>query len=361
MSIQIKYLGGPATDAAALVTIDWGQGQARILLDCGDGRLRSLPKSEIQSLDHLFFSHFHMDHIAGFDAFFRKNYSRNTMENHLWGPPGADRILSARLQGYLWNLCDTGPNSVWWIHEIHENRILSARRELHDAFKIIREFKSSPRADSIVLQTPNYRIESITLPHHTASLGYVVTEADRWNVNTKALQESGIRPGPWVAELKQRAIETASGERPSTEIFEVESLSQSIQQWTEQFLELTAGSSVAYLTDFRLDEPTSARVAHLLSNRRNLTLLCESQYMEEDLELAEKTAHSTCREAALLAKAVQPDQFLLFHLSDRYRPSDREHLLQQAQAIYPKTRFAWEQPLPEQTPTPTSNLSTPNL
>lgn len=342
MSIEIKYLGGPVSDAAALVDVDWGQGQARLLLDCGDGRLRSLSKSEIQSIDHVLFSHFHMDHIAGFDAFFRKNYSRENKENHLWGPPGADQILSARFQGYLWNLCDTGPNSSWWVHEIHENRILSFRRELHDAFRTVQEISSRPREGSLVFRTEHYSVEAISLPHHTTSLGYVITETDRLNFKQKDLQQLDVSPGPWTSKLKQYVTEAVSGRRDPIESFTIGEHCKTIGQWMDQLFDLNRGRTVAYMTDFRLDIPTRERLTDFLKNRHYLTLLCESQYAEEDLDLAKNTAHSTCQEAALLAAAVQPERFLLFHISDRYRPLDRERILRQAQTIYPMTQFAWE-------------------
>jgi ribonuclease Z len=287
-----------------------------------------------------------MDHIAGFDAFFRKNYSREHKENHLWGPPGADQILSARFQGYLWNLCDTGPNSSWWVHEIHENRILSFRRELHDAFRTVQEISSRPREGALVFRTEHYSVEAIHLPHHTTSLGYLITEADRLNFSQVALQQLNVQPGPWTSKLKRSVAEAHTGERDPNEPFEIGNYSGTISEWKERLFEVNQGRTVAYMTDFRLDIPTRERLADFLKNRFYLTLLCESQYAEEDLDLAKNTAHSTCQEAALLAAAVQPESFLLFHISDRYRPLDRERILRQAQTIYPMTQFAWESDAP---------------
>jgi ribonuclease Z len=64
MSISFEILGAPGRDNALFVRIDSGQSIERLLFDCGDGCLNSVPFSEIQAIDHLLFSHLHMDQLA---------------------------------------------------------------------------------------------------------------------------------------------------------------------------------------------------------------------------------------------------------------------------------------------------------
>lgn len=71
MTLHFQILGSPGRDNAAIVTVDRGQAVSRLLFDCGDGCLTDLSFGEICGIDHLFFSHFHMDHISGFDSFLR--------------------------------------------------------------------------------------------------------------------------------------------------------------------------------------------------------------------------------------------------------------------------------------------------
>ncbi len=71
MSMSFQVLGDAGRDNALLVTIDSGQSVARLLFDCGDGCLNQAPFADTLAIDHLFFSHLHMDRVAGFDAFFR--------------------------------------------------------------------------------------------------------------------------------------------------------------------------------------------------------------------------------------------------------------------------------------------------
>ena len=87
MSLSFQVLGRAGRDNALLVTVDAGQSVSKLLFDCGDGGLWQLPFGEIQTIDHLCFSHLHMDHVTGFDAFFRCIYGRTDRPNHAWGPP----------------------------------------------------------------------------------------------------------------------------------------------------------------------------------------------------------------------------------------------------------------------------------
>jgi ribonuclease Z len=104
MTMTFRVLGQPGRDNALLVQVDSGQAVERLLFDCGDGCLSELPFAEIQAIDSLFFSHLHMDHIGGFDNFFRSNYARTAKANLIYGPPQTATILQHRFQGFLSNL-----------------------------------------------------------------------------------------------------------------------------------------------------------------------------------------------------------------------------------------------------------------
>src|SRR5579862_462485 len=93
MSLCIQVLGNAGRDNALLVTVDSGQAVSKLLFDCGDGCLWQLPFGEVQEIDHLCFSHFHMDHVGGFDTFFRCTFNRTAKENHVWGPPQTAEII----------------------------------------------------------------------------------------------------------------------------------------------------------------------------------------------------------------------------------------------------------------------------
>ena len=81
VAITFQVLGQPGRDNALFVKVDTGQHLTRLLFDCGDGCPHALPFADVLATDHLFFSHLHMDHVGGFDAFFRANHNRDTRPN----------------------------------------------------------------------------------------------------------------------------------------------------------------------------------------------------------------------------------------------------------------------------------------
>ena len=98
MPVSFRVLGRPGRDNTLFVTVDTGQHLTRRLFDCGDGCPHALPFADVLATDHLLFSHRHMDHVGGFDAFFRAT--------HKAAAAGVDRLvlfcLSDRYQPDGW-------------------------------------------------------------------------------------------------------------------------------------------------------------------------------------------------------------------------------------------------------------------
>src|SRR5215468_1472864 len=122
MNLTFRVLGTAGNDNALLVQVDSGQAVERLLFDCGESCLSGLALADILAIDHLFFSHLHMDHVAGFDSYFRCNFNRQTKPNRIWGPPETARIVQHRFQGYLWNLHEE-MSATWFVSDIHPDRI----------------------------------------------------------------------------------------------------------------------------------------------------------------------------------------------------------------------------------------------
>ena len=114
-------------------------------------------------------------------------------------------------------------------------------------------------------------------------------------------------------------------------------LPRPLQSLQDELLVMTAGDSVAYLTDFGLDGPGLDRLATSL--RGVTTLVCESQYRAADRELAQKNFHLTSVLAATLAKRAGVSRLVLFHLSDRYQPEEWRAMLAEARAVFPETSY----------------------
>jgi ribonuclease Z len=328
MTLSLQVLGDAGRDNALLVTIDTGQAVSRLLFDCGEGCLSGLPFGEVQSIDHLLFSHLHMDHVAGFDAFFRCVYGRTDRPNHLWGPPGTADVLHHRFRGFLWNLV-AGQKAAWHVHDLHPGRIKARRFELAEAFAHAHEAGERPW-DHTVLEGPGYTLEALLMDHGTTSAAYVVRESPRVNVDPARLAALGLRPGPWL----QRVRGPRAGQE---ETVVVGGGARRLKELQDALVTVTPGDSAAYLTDFLLDDAAAGRLADVL--RGVGTVVCESQYRHADVELARRNYHMTATQAASLAARAGVGRLVLFHLSDRYRPEEWRAMLAEARAIFPATSF----------------------
>jgi ribonuclease Z len=326
MSLEYRVLGSLTGDNSLLVTVDSGQAVTRLLFDCGGGCLDVLSPAEILGVDHLFFSHLHMDHVAGFDAFFRRVYARVNRENHIWGPPETTAIMHHRFQGFMWNLREGGP-VVWRVHDVDRETVRTRSFRLEDGFRAGRDEGERLRAGAL-WENEALVVEAITLDHKVPSLGYRVREKSRRNVDGAKLAALGLEPGPWLAELKAEA---------GPERLEIGGRSFRRQELLGQLITEAEGVSVAYLTDFRLDAQETARVARFLEGSR--TLVCEGNYHPRDLESAQRNYHLTTVQAAELARMAGVGELLLTHMSDRYVEEERREMLEAARAVFPEVRL----------------------
>src|SRR5262249_32710114 len=126
VSIQHQVLGEPGRDNALLARIWSGQATHRLLFDCGEGCLSALSVAEIRAIDALFFSHLHIDHVAGFDAFLRLNFARPEAPVLIYGPAGTTRAIHHRLRGVTWNLI-AGQPGEFHITDVEPDRIITTR------------------------------------------------------------------------------------------------------------------------------------------------------------------------------------------------------------------------------------------
>lgn len=329
MSITFQILGAAGRDNALLVQVDTGQSIERLLFDCGEACLSDLTFSDVQAIDHLFFSHLHMDHIGGFDSFFRANFNRHTKPNHIWGPPETARILQHRFQGFLWNLHEQ-MSGAWRVTDIHPAEVCTTRFELQEAFAVPHDEGCQPIGRHLC-EGAGFIVDTITMDHRTPTLAYVVREKTRRNIDPARLKTMGLRPGPWMKQLKD-ASQTADA------VMTIDDVRYAVTDLQRELIVETPGDSIAYLTDFLLDEPATERLVAALRGCR--VVVCEGQYRHADIGLAHKHFHMTTVLSATLARRAQVEELVLFHLSDRY---DREvwlEMLQEARQIFPKTRYA---------------------
>lgn len=323
--IEHAVLGRAGGDNALWVRVNTGQQIHRLLFDCGSGCIGPLGSAELQAVDHLFFSHFHMDHVAGFDGFFRINFNRETKPVHVWGPDQTMDLMQHRFRSFWWNLHEQQTGS-WVVHEIHEDRVEAARMEVSEAFAV--RHPEPPGLMEPLIDGPDYRVTVRLLDHRGPSVAYRVDEGCRLNVNPERLAESGLRPGPWIQSLKNLEV---SGS------VEIQGKAWELEPLRERLLERAPGASIAYLTDFRLDESWTEKLVPWLAGCD--VLICEAQYAQADAALALQNYHSTSTQVAELARRAGVGCLELFHLSRRYPEFIWKEMLREARAIFPRTAF----------------------
>ncbi len=328
MVLDFRVLGDVRRDNAVLATIDSGQQIHRFLFDCGNDVLDTLAVPEIQAIDHLLFSHYHMDHISGFDSFFRLTFSRTNRANHIWGPPDTSHVMLHRFQGYLWNWAEWG-RSAWHAHDIYPDQIESFKYFAKESFSIKHPLETVT-TDSTIINTADYTVEAMTLNHDTPSMAYILREKNRLNVDTSKLKELGLQGGTWVRDVKDMNI-------PDETKLDIADTTYTIGALRDQLLIETTGESLAYFTDFLMDADTHTVLVDRLHGVTHM--ICESQYLGDDLDLARKNHHVTAVQVAEVAKQAEVGDLTLIHVSERYPSYQLRQMLSEAQSIFPNTQF----------------------
>lgn len=339
MAISFQVLGNPGRDNFVLARVDSGHQIDRLLFDCGAGGLDGLSVAERQAIDHVFLSHLHMDHIAGFDSFFRVNYDRTSKPNIMWGPQGTSRILQHRFCGYLWNITEQMVAS-WHVQDVYPDRVESFCFQLSEAFE-----KPHPQGtrfwQGAVHQTSHYSVEVLHMDHHhTPSLAYIVREQPHQNIDSNQLAKLGLAPGAWLQSVKSPPLQAAGRmDDLSIDVTTTEGRKQTRQlsELREELVVESTGDSLAYLTDFRLEKADQDRLVPALRGVR--WMVCESQYLNRDADLARKNYHMTVGQVAETAARAEVEELILIHISDRYTTSECHLLLQEARSVFPATRF----------------------
>jgi ribonuclease Z len=331
MALHYRILGAPDRDNAALITVNAGQKLYRFMFDCGSGCTDELGISDIAAVDHLLFSHFHMDHIAGFDNYFRVRYSNDRSPNMIWGPPGAIEVMSHRFQGFTWNL-HHDQHASWTVCDIHENTVVPCTFRLSEAFSRQHMQPESGKEGGVIIDTPDCLVKAIEMDHKAPCMAYCVREKEKINVEPGKLKELDLKPGPWLKVVKDSPT--------SEEVLALGDTEYTIKDLADKLVVCTPGKSIAYLTDFLMDERARSRLAEFLYGCD--TIICEAQYRHVDIELSRRNYHMTTKLAAELAAHCNAGELVFFHLSDRYEANEYLAMLEEAREIFPNTAFPRE-------------------
>jgi ribonuclease Z len=332
MTMDCRVLGTPGRDNAMLVTVDSGQSLHRLLFDCGEGCLAGVNIAHLQDIEAVFFSHFHIDHVAGFDTLLRMNWCRPEKPVRVFGPPGAIEILHHRLRGFTWNLVDGVPGE-WLVTEFEDCELRTSRFLTCEGFATEHPLERSGRGD-VLYHGDCFQVRACTLDHGTPCLAFAVREDDHQNVDPDRLRGLGLLPGPWLKAVKDTGV-------ASDAVIHINGTEYQVGELRSRLLTTSTGDSVAYLTDFFLETNAAEdRLVQFLSGCR--TIVCENNYRDSDAELARTNCHMTSSDMARLAQRVQPDKLVLFHVSDRYTQQEWQAQLREVREQFARATFPQE-------------------
>ncbi len=239
------------------------RGGDRLLFDCGEGTQRQLMRSVgLLELEELYITHFHADHVLGLPGML-KTFALRGRERDLavFGPRGLRRVydLLAPVIGRL-------------------------------AFRVrLVELEGNEE-----LERDGYRIAAFEVDHGGPGLGYALVEDPRpGQFDPERARELGVRPGPDFGRLQ--GGEEVDGVRP------------------DQVMGETRRGRKVVLTG----DTAPCEMTRLVAWEADL-LVHEATFMEEDVERAVETRHSTAAQAAELAAAAGVRMLALTHISPRY-------------------------------------------
>lgn len=331
MGIEYQVLGKPGKDNSLFIRLNSGKKMYRLLFDCGEKTIDEIKQHDVKCIDYIFFSHLHIDHIGGFDYFFRRNYNRDK-PIFIWGPDDTAEILHHRLCGYKWNLVgNQGGN--WFITDICSDWLVQFYIKFPESFSNM-NFVGKKILKENLLETKSFVIKSIRLNHIIPSIGYLLIENPSHNIDAGKLERLELQPGRWLEKIRDFSLEDSAN-------IEIEGMKFSLGELRKELLKTTGGDSIAYLTDFILDDLSKEKLIKFLKGCN--TIICESQYLNKDLKLAKTNYHLTALQAATIAKEAGVKKLILFHISERYQKFYTE-ILNEARNVFENTYFPenWE-------------------
>lgn len=304
-----------------------------ILFDLGD--IYALGPRDILKISHVFVSHTHMDHFAGFDRLLRLLLGREK-RLILFGPAGFIRNVEGKLAGYSWNLVENFRNHFsLQVTEVCPDGQTSMRYLCRQKFS-----PEGPPAttgfNGILLEEPALTISAVILDHQLPCLGFSIEEKFHVNIIKDRVAALGLDIGPWLKRFKQALYELrdpaarfAAGDRKTGRPERIFSLGE----LSAQIATITPGQKIAYIADARCHRDNLEKMVRLARGADHLFI--EAAFADAHAAIAARKYHLTAAQAGAVAGLAEVKQLTVFHFSPRY--SGRETLLhEEAAAAYEK-------------------------
>jgi len=264
----------------------------RFLIDCGEGTQRQILRSGLgfKRLNRVLLTHGHLDHILGL-AGLLSTFMR-------W-----EAIEEIEIYG--------GRSALDRVHDLLYGVVLRGIRPPI-------EIKMLEIKPGLIFEADDFSVTAFPVSHRGPDcFGYCFEEKSRRPFLPEKAEALEIPPGPWRREMVEGKIVTLPDGR---EIIPDQVLGPE-----------RPGTKFVHIGD-------TGRTENLLEHVRSAdTLVIESTYLAEEIEMAHRFGHLTAAQAAQLACDAEVKHLILTHFSRRYRERD---LLSEARAIFPNSFVA---------------------
>ena len=321
-AIQAHLINGECGDPALYLRFAF---QHRALLfDLGD--IAALSSRQILAISHIFVSHTHMDHFAGFDRLLRVCLGRPARVL-MFGPEGfADRVAH-KLSAYSWNLVG-GTHGL----EIVATELAAGGVTAVALFRAYDRFQrgyypSAPTNPGVGFDDGEVVVRYAVLDHDIPSLAFAIEEPEHINIWKDRVTALGLAVGPWLTPLKHAVRAALPDDTPiRVQRAGERHFGQStlpLGYLKQRILRLTPGQKISYVVDAAIHDANADKIVTLARGSDHLFI--EAVFLENDVALALAKHHLTAGEAGRLASLAGAKRMTPFHFSPRY--GGREDLL----------------------------------
>ncbi|MBS7254869.1 ribonuclease Z [Flavobacterium branchiicola] len=247
------------------------------LIDCGEGTQVQLRKNKIKfsKINHIFISHLHGDHLYGLIGTISTfSLLGRTTDLHIYGPKGIKELILLQLK-----LTESWTTYNLFFHEL--------------------ESKES----EVIFEDKKVIVKTIPLKHRVYTNGYLFEEKpDERKLNVEAVQKYDIHVAYYQKIKNGSDITLDNGTVIANELLTFDP---------------EKPKSYAFCSDTVYHEAVLPIIKDVD------VLYHESTFLEAEAALAQKTLHSTAKEAARIALKANVKHLVLGHYSTRYDGIER--------------------------------------
>jgi len=289
-----------------------------LMFDLGD--ITALPPRKLMRLSHVFVTHTHMDHFAGFDHLLRVVLGRKAAIS-LFGGPGFVASVEHKLRAYTWNVvhryeidltldvCEIGTDG-----EALRARFWSRSAFAREALAPI------DLVDDVLHDETTFRLRGRFVDHDVPCLAFAIEEKAHLKVDKERLAALGLGTGAWLRELKHAVLTGAADSMPIELAWRdangMHAATRPVAELRDVILDVVPGRRVGYVTDLRYTEANVQALTGLLAGVD--LLFIESVFLDCDRAQGARKNHLTARQAGLIARRLGAKAVVPFHFSPRY-------------------------------------------